>query len=74
MKPFMNMDGLSIEQGLGELSVRLRDSDDDLSGVLQMALRDYTGSFSNMSYESYTVGLNSEFSIEMSSSSLGRLR
>jgi len=48
---------------LGELSFRLRDNDDDLSGVLQMALRDYTGSFSGMSYESYTVGLNSEFSI-----------
>ena len=63
MKSFVNMDGLSIEQGLGELSFRLRDNDDDLSGVLQMALRDYTGSFSGMSYESYTVGLNSEFSI-----------
>jgi len=71
MKPFVNMDGLSIEQGLGELSVRLRDSDDDLSGVLQMALRDYTGSFSDMSHESYTVGLNSEFSIRDEQLKLG---
>ena len=71
MKPLVNMDGLSIEQGLGELSVRLRDSDDDLSGVLQMALRDYTGSFSDMSYESYTVGLNSEFSIRDEQLKLG---
>ncbi|MDA7525271.1 AsmA family protein, partial [Verrucomicrobia bacterium] len=71
MKPFVNMDGLSIEQGLGELSLRLRDSDDDLSGVLQMALRDYTGSFSGMSYESYTVGLNSEFAIRDEQLKLG---
>jgi len=71
MKPFVNMDGLNIEQGLGELSLRLRDSDDDVSGVLQMALRDYTGSFSGSSFKSYTVGLNSEFSIRGEQLKLG---
>ena len=71
MKPFVNMDGLNIEQGLGELSLRLRDSDDDVSGVLQMALRDYTGSFSGRSFKSYTVGLNSEFSIRGEQLKLG---
>ena len=71
MKPFVNMDGLNIEQGLGELSLKLRDSDDDVSGVLQMALRDYTGSFSGRSFKSYTVGLNSEFSIRGEQLKLG---
>ena len=36
-----------------------------------MALRDYTGSFSGMSYESYTVGLNSEFAIRDEQLKLG---
>ncbi|MDA7632158.1 AsmA family protein, partial [Verrucomicrobia bacterium] len=71
MKPFVNMDGLNIEQGLGELSLRLGDSDDDVSGVLLMALRDYTGSFSGRSFKSYTVGLNSEFSIRDEQLKLG---
>jgi hypothetical protein len=52
LKPFVNMDGLTIDQGGGEFSLRLQNRNDELSGVVQTTLRDYTGNFSGYAVQS----------------------
>lgn len=71
LKPFLSVDGLSIDQGAGEFSVRLQSRNNELSGVVQTALRDFTGTFFGMPFNRYTASLSSECSLRGQQFKLG---